>query len=133
MFPKFIFKQMFPSFSKLSYEEAKDKIDPKDIDAVKRMNSRQRSGDGFMIDLKQVNEITRRELEIVKCPTFIMHSKYDRSVNADHSYFANEHIPSSKLCLLNSWGHLIWLGTSGDETDRRLLSFLQSQPISNEC
>ena len=125
-FPLFIFKQMFPSFSTLKYNEAKNKIDSYDIEAIRRMNNRQRSGYGFYIDLEQVNEITIEDLKAVLCPTLIMQSKYDSSVPLEHAYFAQENIPSSELCLIDSWGHLIWLGKSSNETNYNLINFLQS-------
>ncbi|MDZ5472831.1 alpha/beta hydrolase [Bacillus sp. 31A1R] len=124
-FPQFIFKQMFPSFSKLTYREAKEKLHKEDIEAIRRMNNRQRSGNGFLIDLLQVNEISKEDLQAVKCPTLIMHSKHDSSVPLEHAYFAQENISSSKLCLLDAWGHLIWLGASSKETDVKLLTFLK--------
>src|SRR5699024_94042 len=38
LFPKFMFKQMSPSFSKLTYKQIKDKMMDKDIDEVRQMN-----------------------------------------------------------------------------------------------
>lgn len=125
-FPLFIFKQMFSSFSTLKYSEAKSKIDSYDIEAIRKMNDRQRSGYGFYIDLEQFNEITIEDLKAVSCPTLIMQSNYDRSVPIEHAYFAKENIPSSKLCLIDSWGHLIWLGRSSNETNHNLINFLRS-------
>ena len=129
-FPLFIFKQMFPSFSTLKYNEAKNKIDSDDIEAIRRMNNRQRSGYGFYIDLKQINEITIEDLKAVSCPTLIMQSKYDSSVPLEHAYYAQENIPSSELCLIDSWGHLIWLGKSSNETNYNLINFLKSHKNS---
>lgn len=129
IFPRFIFKQMLPSFSKLKYSEAKEKMNKGDVEAIRKMNNRQRSGFGFFIDLAQVNEITIEDLRAVTCPTFIMHSKHDGSVPLEHPYYAHENIPSSELCLLDSWGHLIWLGKSSNETDENIINFLKSYKI----
>ncbi len=129
LFPRFIFKQMFPSFSKLKYSEAKDKIGKGDVEAIKKMNNRQRSGFGFFIDLTQVNEITIEHLRAVTCPTLIMHSQYDASVPLEHAYYAHENIPFSELCVLESWGHLIWLGKSSNETDEIINKFLKTYKI----
>ncbi|MFD4929526.1 alpha/beta fold hydrolase [Peribacillus butanolivorans] len=129
-FPLFIFKQMFPSFSTLKYNEAKNKIDIDDIEAIRRMNHRQRSGYGFYIDLEQINQITIEDLQAVSCPTLIMQSKYDGSVPLEHAYYAQTNIPSSELCLIDSWGHLIWLGKSSNETNYNLINFLRSHKNS---
>ncbi|MBU7592945.1 alpha/beta fold hydrolase [Metabacillus halosaccharovorans] len=132
VFPRFIFKQMFPSFSTLTFRQAKDKLDMKDIDAIRKMNNRQRSGEGFLIDLVQINEVTIDTLQAVKCPTFIMHSKNDGSVPLEHPNLAYENISLSKLHLLDTWGHLIWLGKSSEETDSSLINFLTSHKISSD-
>ncbi len=130
IFPNFIFKQMLPSFSKLKYREAKDKINKGDVEAIRRMNNRQRSGFGFFLDLTQINEVAVEDLQAVTCPTFIMHSKHDSSVPLEHPYYARKNIPSSELCLLDSWGHLIWLGEESNETDESIIKFLKSYKIS---
>lgn len=128
-FPSFIFQQMFPSFSKLKYKDATAKFHQNDVEAIRKMNNRQRSGEGFMIDLEQVNKVSEQELQAIKCPTLIMHSHHDGSVSLDHPYFAHEHISSSELSLLDTWGHLIWIGAAAGETNNRLLSFLKAQRL----
>lgn len=122
MFPHFIFKQMFPSFSTLKYSETKDQIGKGDIEAFRRMNNRQRSGFGFFIDLEQVNKIRTERLQEITCPTLIMHSKNDASVPTEHAHHAHKSIPTSELCILDSWGHLIWLGKNAQETNELVLS-----------
>ncbi|MDQ0232080.1 alpha/beta fold hydrolase [Metabacillus malikii] len=124
LFPSFIFRQMFGSFSKLSYKEAKKMIREEDIEAIRKMNNRQRSGCGFFIDLDQTKELTKEQLQEIKCPTFIMYSKNDGSVSLEHPNYAHEHIPHSELCFLNTWGHLIWLGNTSHVTNEKYLSFL---------
>lgn len=122
LFPRFILKQMFPSFSNLAYHKAK--LTAEDVEAVRKMNNRQRSGFGFFIDLSLINELSIEHLQAVSCPTLIMHSKYDSSVPLAHAHFAHENIPASELCLLDSWGHLIWLGNTSEKTDEALIHFL---------
>ncbi|GAB3808978.1 alpha/beta fold hydrolase [Virgibacillus kimchii] len=124
LFPRFIFRQMFPSFSTLSYKEAQYKFSEHDTEEIKKMNNRQRSGDGFLIDLKQIDEVSDKDLQAVSCPTLIMHSINDASVSVEHAYFAHENISHSKLNLLDTWGHLIWLGKDADETNDRVVRFL---------
>ncbi|SEN05281.1 Pimeloyl-ACP methyl ester carboxylesterase [Mesobacillus persicus] len=126
VFPQFIFNQMFPSFSKLTYKEAKGMHSRDDVEAVRKMNNRQRSRDGFFLDLEQIKEVSVETLQAINCPTLIMHSKHDGSVPLEHPYFAHENIPHSQLCLLDTWGHLIWLGYSSKDTDESLIEFLNS-------
>ncbi|WP_404451919.1 alpha/beta hydrolase [Virgibacillus necropolis] len=123
-FPKFIFKQMIPSFSKLSYKQIKDKMMDEDIDEVRKMNNRQRSGYGFLIDLLQTKEITSKDLKAISSPTLIMHSKHDGAVSLEHAHYAHQQILGSKLCILESWGHLIWLGEGSKDIKGKLVDFL---------
>lgn len=129
LFPHFIFRQMFSSFSELTYKDAKNLLSKDDVTAIKRMNKRQRSGHGFFLDLAQVDELTIQDLRAIHCPTLIMHSKNDGSVPLDHPYHAHENITDSQLCLLESWGHLIWMGGVSKDVDKHLFHFLQTYKI----
>src|SRR5699024_1555821 len=132
-FPDFMFKQMTPSFSTLPYKQIKEKMADEDTDEIRRMNNRQRSGYGFVIDLSQTKEITREDLRAVSCPTLIQHSKHDGAVALEHAYYAHQQIPDSRLCLLDTWGHLIWLGQGSEEVNKKLIEFLlhYSKPLKN--
>ncbi|WP_142829685.1 alpha/beta fold hydrolase [Planococcus soli] len=129
-FPQFVFRQMFSSFSNLIYSEAKDKIADSDIEALQKMNNRQRSGSGFMVDLTHIKELTITDLQTVTCPTLIMHSKHDAAVSLEHPYHAHQHIPLSELCLLESWGHLIWLGNTANKSEEKTVQFLKLNHLS---
>lgn len=123
-FPEFMFKQMITSFSGLPYNQVKDRMNDNDIDEIRRMNNRQRSGHGFLIDLAQTKEITRSDLNNISCPTLIQHSKHDTAVPLEHAYHAHQQIPDSKLCLLDTWGHLIWLGKGSEIGHKKLIEFI---------
>lgn len=130
LFPHFIFKQMLPSFSQLAYREAKGKLNKEDIEAIRKMNNRQRSGSGFFLDLTHINEVGIEDVQAVRCSTLIMHSKHDGAVPLEHPYYAHEHIASSELCLLDSWGHLIWLGNVSNEADEKAIAFLNAHKMA---
>ncbi|MYL46383.1 alpha/beta fold hydrolase [Virgibacillus halodenitrificans] len=123
-FPEFMFNQMTSSFSELSHNKVKDRIKVNDIDEIRRMNNRQRSGYGFLIDLSQTKDITIKDLMAVTCPTLIQHSKHDGAVPLEHAYYAHQQISNSTLCLLDAWGHLIWLGEGSEKTSKEILEFL---------
>ncbi|WP_088831784.1 alpha/beta fold hydrolase [Paenibacillus tyrfis] len=128
-FPSFIFRQMAPSFSTLSRSEIVAKAGEGDWEAIRRMNNRQRSGHGFFIDLSQTGDIVPTELENVRCPALVLHSKNDRLVSLEHAFHAHRHLPQSELRLLDTWGHLIWLGKGAEETDEAMLAFLRGNRI----
>lgn len=123
-FPRFIFKQMAPQFTKLSYEGVRSKMYETDVEAVRKMNNRQWSGHGFLIDLQQTEVLSLEELQTITCPVLIMHSRHDGSAPVGHAEYAEQHIPDSKLVLLDTWGHLIWLGKGSEHVSERLIKFL---------
>ncbi|TFJ92351.1 alpha/beta fold hydrolase [Lentibacillus salicampi] len=124
LFPNFMFKQMVPSFSNLPYKQIEDKMSVGDIDEIQRMNNRQRSGHGFLIDLSQTKEISTKDLKAISSPTLILHSKHDGSVSLGHAYYAQQQITDTELCILDTWGHLIWLGKGSEDVSEKLNEFL---------
>ncbi|NQX44461.1 alpha/beta hydrolase [Paenibacillus tritici] len=128
-FPNFILKQMVPSFSTLPVPEVLQQFSQEDIEQFVAMNQRQRSGHGFMLDLEQSAAFTPSKLQKIMCPTLIIHSKNDKAVLPEHALSAYHHIPESRLCLLDSWGHLIWLGSGARSVDTELNKFLCSKFI----
>ncbi|MCY8918732.1 alpha/beta hydrolase [Bacillus atrophaeus] len=125
-FPHLTFKLTSPFFSMLSYDQIKMKMKEDDEEQFRLMNNRQRPGYGFMTDLSQMNMVSSDDLKAISCPALIMHSQYDGLVPLEHAYHAHKLIPQSELCLLQSWGHLIWLGKESDEVDHTLATFLSS-------
>lgn len=123
-FPKFMFKQMASSFSKLPYNQIATSITNEDIEMFRKMNNRQRSGHGFIIDLSQTGEISETDLHSIKCPTLILHSINDSAAPIDHAHYAHNNITNSTLCILESWGHLIWLGQDSEKMYDELIRFL---------
>lgn len=130
-FPNFILKQMAPSFSTLPVPEILQQFSQEDIEQFVAMNQRQRSAHGFMLDLEQSSGFTLSKLQKILCPTLIIHSKNDKAVLPEHALSAHHHIPGSKLCLLDSWGHLIWLGSGARSVDTELNEFLCSLPTAS--
>ncbi|MCP3760957.1 alpha/beta hydrolase [Domibacillus sp. A3M-37] len=124
--PRLSFKPMFSSLSTLSYDEAKHLIWEEDIEAIRKMNNRQRSGKGFLMDLDNSAAVTESDLKRIKCLTLIQASINDRSVSNAHAYFANLHIPSTTLKFYNTWGHLIWLGEGSTQVGDDVIAFLQA-------
>lgn len=125
LFPKFMFNIMASQFSSLSKQELVQIMDEGDVEEFKKMNNRQRSGHGFLMDIKQTKELTVQDLKSITNPTLILHSKNDGFIPLEHPNHALENIPQAKMSLLDSWGHLIWIGKLSNERDQKLLSFLK--------
>ncbi|MHA6481827.1 alpha/beta fold hydrolase [Paenibacillus sp. strain BS8-2] len=124
IFPKLTFRMMASSFSKIPYSEVRKRIDEQSTEAFLKMNNRQRSYSGFLIDLEQTQCDYTKELTAIQSRTLIMHSWNDSSVSQAHPEHAKALIPESEVCMLDSWGHLIWIGKHAAEFDDALLSFL---------
>lgn len=122
--PKFTFRMMASSFSKLSYSEVKKRLDNHCFEEFRKMNNRQRSYSGFLIDLEQTRCEYSIQMRKIQIPTLIMHSKNDNLVPISHPLNAREMIPRSEEIILDSWGHLIWIGKHATEYDDALISFL---------
>lgn len=126
LFPSFLLSKMIPSFSELPKEKVLPQMNDADRKKFSSIIAEQRSGHGFLIDLIHTGEDTTAALAAIKCPTLIMHSIHDASVSVDHARHASRLIPNSRLCELELWGHLIWLGTGVDEMNRQLFAFLET-------
>lgn len=123
-FSTFMFKQMAASFSELPYKQIKSYISDEDVNEVRKMNNRMRSRYGFLIDLSQTKEVTVKHLNAISVPTFIMHSKNDSAVSLEHAHYAHQQILNAELCILKTWGHLIWLDQGAEEVNAILIDFL---------
>jgi pimeloyl-ACP methyl ester carboxylesterase len=129
LFPKNMFKMMAPQFSSLDKKELQLRFENSDVKEFTKMNARQRSGHGFLIDIRQSKEITDRDLKSIKSPTLIIHSKNDGFISFEHPQTALDAIPLSELYWVDTWGHLIWIGQSAKNTNEKLTSFLQSHSM----
>ncbi|WP_050180080.1 alpha/beta fold hydrolase [Domibacillus robiginosus] len=125
-FPRLSFRPMFFSLSTLPYAEGRHLVEEEDIEEVRKMNCRQRSGAGFLQDLKSPSLLTERDLSRLLCPVLVQASVNDRSVSTAHAYFAKAHIPNAELKFYNTWGHLIWLGRGSQQVHEDAVSFLKA-------
>ena len=130
LIPNSMFKIMAPQFSSLDKKELKLKTEVTDVIEFTKMNARQRSGHGFLIDLKQSKEINDQDFKSIKNPTLIIHSENDGFISLEHPQAAAEKITTSELYLADTWGHLIWIGETAKTVNQKLISFLKSQSIT---
>mgnify|MGYP007126189113 CR=1 FL=1 len=54
-----------------------------------------------------------------------IYTKNDGFIPLEHPNHALENVPQAEMSLLDSWGHLIWIGKLSNERDQKLLSFLK--------
>lgn len=106
--PRALFKQMAQSFSKLTTQEVLEKIDPSDLAAFSRMITRQRSGRGFLLDVKRPS--IGEELRRISCPVLVLHDVNDAAVPFIHAERVMRAVETARLVQVDGWGHLIWIG-----------------------
>ena len=105
LFPKAMTKTMFKELSKYRPIEFTED----EVQELKQMTLIMRSYNGFDNDLDQT--IDQETLKRIKCPTLILHGKYDNAVDISHARNAGNNIKGSRLVTFNNhWGHLLWLG-----------------------
>lgn len=122
VFPGMIAKSFHPQFSKRSPH----KLNRKDIGELLGAMKYYNSGSGFLNDIDQ--SIDEQTLAKIKCPTLIVHSENDNSVELSHALHANEMIKDSRLLKLdNEWGHLFWIGDDAGEAIERTIEFMTEQ------
>jgi pimeloyl-ACP methyl ester carboxylesterase len=129
LMPYLTFRMMLSSFSKLPFTAVRGKLDDHYAEEFRKMNNRQRSYSGFFIDLEQTQKDYTTELIRITAPTLIMHSKNDSVVPLTHVEHAKRYIPNAEMVVLDSWGHLIWIGKHALDFDERLVSFLSSSQL----
>lgn len=129
MMPYLTFRMTFSSFTTLRFQDIREVIDKQTIEDFRRMNNRQRSYSGFLIDMEQTQADYTNELKCILAPTLIQHSKNDRLVSLHHAEHAERFIPHAEVDIQDSWGHLIWIGKQSCSFNERLLHFLSKHPI----
>ena len=118
--PKQIAKNFLREFSKLkdahpTSEEARE------LALALKVYS---SGEGFITDVE--HELLDDTLEKIACPTLVLHSIHDNSVDPEHARHAAAKIPGAQLELIdNKWGHMIWLGDDYERTLTLILAFIR--------
>ncbi|OJJ13917.1 hypothetical protein BKI52_44940 [marine bacterium AO1-C] len=119
VFPRQMTKVLFKELS----SQKGQKITREEIAAIKEMTFKQSAGEGFITDLEQ--DIVPELITKIKCPTLIMHSKNDQSVNIAMAHHAHEKIKHSELKVYdNKWGHLLWVGEDNRQPINDLNDFL---------
>ncbi len=127
IFPFLMSKVLFKQLSTKKYIQ----ITKEEVAELKVILLKQRSGKGFLNDIKQ--DLNVEVLKAIKCPTLILHSSNDASVSVNMAYYTHKHIKDSELKLYdNKWGHLLWLGNDSKYPINDVNEFLTKQYIINE-
>lgn len=118
--PGMIANSFYPQFSSFPPH----KLSPKEIHELASAMKHYRSKNGFLKDIDQ--DISEETIKTIKCPSLIIHSKYDNSVSFDHAIHSHNTIQNSRLIeLKNEWGHLFWIGKDSEQSIRQTIEFIK--------
>lgn len=118
-FPKIMAKTMFRELSTLPTAD----LSKEDVAELFEMIKRQRSKKGFIYDLDQ--DTDSLSWMNIGCPTLILHSSNDNTVDVAHAKYAQGQIKNAVLKIYpNKWGHLLWLGAESREPIRDTQNFI---------
>jgi pimeloyl-ACP methyl ester carboxylesterase len=62
----------------------------------------------------------------VRCPSLIIHDRFDPVVPIAHAHWAQRHIPQAEICEVEAGGHLIWVGRDDAMMFERRQDFLRN-------
>lgn len=118
--PRMIANSFYPQFSSYSPH----KLTPKSIRELVSAMEYYRSKKGFLNDIDQV--INKETIKKIKCPSLVIHSKYDNSVSFEHANHSKNTIQNSRLVELdNEWGHLFWIGKDSEQSIVKTIEFIK--------
>ncbi len=119
LFPKLMTKVLFEELS----TKEKQLILTEEVAEIKEITFKQSSGYGFENDLDQ--DISDGIIEKISCPTLILHSVNDKSVNIEMAHYASHKIKNSELKTYdNKWGHLLWVGKESAKPIADVIKFM---------
>ncbi|MBN2050803.1 MAG: alpha/beta hydrolase, partial [Spirochaetales bacterium] len=78
------------------------------------------SGEGFFYDV----EHRAKDIDTIRCPTLITHSRKDGSVPFSHAEHAHSRIQNSELFEAPTASHFMYFGPGSKEVLERRLAFL---------
>lgn len=120
LMPRFIAARFYPQFSN---KKGTHTLKKEDVMALLTSFKHYNSKEGFLNDIEQ--RVDHNVLSKIKCPTFIIHSKYDSSVSFEHALHAQAEIRGAILCeLANEWGHLFWIGKDSETSIKKVMQFI---------
>ena len=127
--PGLAIRSLVPSLSTRRSKEVLAELDESDCLCIIDMISRQRSGRGFVQDLEA--QVPTFELERITAPTLVVHSIHDGAVSISHARRAGRIIDHAQLVELDTWGHLIWLGSTANQIVDDVAEFLRADPAED--
>ncbi|MBD3159544.1 MAG: alpha/beta fold hydrolase [Candidatus Lokiarchaeota archaeon] len=79
---------------------------------------------GLNNDLEQLGQVSFDNLDVIECPTLVVHGTADGDVSYTNAEFSASSIPDARLYSLDGVGHIVGLGEHVPEMNSEILEFL---------
>ena len=122
--PSGMARQTMTIFSTHDTEDVFRQLTREDIQTICRFYQGHSSRVGASNDLTHV--LTKELLQGVKMPTFVIHSREDKSVPFHHAEWSLANIPNVELSESGMTGHFYWVGPDYRRVSQKLISFLRA-------
>jgi pimeloyl-ACP methyl ester carboxylesterase len=116
--PKLVAEGMLAQLSKRPFSSYRHDVSQEDLEQVREMILKSSSGQGFMLDLEHAS------LYSLSNAHFAQRRRWTSAVFTRG--LPTEKIRNATLLSVPGWGHLIWLGKSGDVVDKAVTTFLST-------
>ncbi|WP_245961923.1 alpha/beta fold hydrolase [Quadrisphaera granulorum] len=121
-YPSLGLRMMLSSLSTSPAHRVMADLSPGEQDELVRLFAAMRSGQGFSIDVR--HRLAPDLGRAVQQPALVIASRHDGQVDWRHAEHLHQNICGSLLWPSPSLSHLVWYGSGGDATQRRIEDFL---------
>ena len=122
--PRAMARQTMSIFSTHDPDDAVSRLSPEGIEAIRQFYQGHSSRKGALNDA--THTVDRRQLQEIKIPVLVVHSREDKSVPFAHAEWSLQNIPQARLCETGFTGHFIWVDPEYAKINTQMADFLQN-------
>jgi pimeloyl-ACP methyl ester carboxylesterase len=130
MSPRNMARQTMAIFSTHDPDEAVSKLSSEGVESIRHFYQGQSSRMGALNDA--MHTVGKELLQAISVPTFVIHSREDKSVPFHHAEWSLQNIPQASLCEAGFTGHFIWVDPDYKNISEQLIAFLHDRPTSQK-
>ena len=121
--PRAMARQTMAIFSTHDPDDAVSRLSPDGIEGIRQFYQGHSSRKGALND---ATHTVGQQLQAIKIPVLIVHSREDKAVPFAHAEWSLQNIPRAKLCETGFTGHFIWVDPEYARINAQMAAFLQN-------
>jgi pimeloyl-ACP methyl ester carboxylesterase len=121
--PRAMAQQTMAIFSTHDPDEAVSRLSPDGIEGIRQFYQGHSSRKGALND---ATHTVGQQLQEIKIPVLVVHSREDKSVPFAHAEWSLKNIPQARLCQAGFTGHFIWVDPGYAKIHAQMVAFLQN-------